>query len=397
MQPAILILAAAVLMFSEQSYAQNEVGDEERDVKHVGDDIDVLEHGSGIEIADVAPTGNPFKKLVAKWPSDLVIAPIPGRSPQLGWKLTLAGGYFLNAREGEPKHKPSVLGGFGMIAENGSKAYGGGAYLHLLDDKLRVKIGAAYADIRYRFYGVGNDSGNNDLSLKIQQKGPMYFSSASWRIWSKLYLGVGYLGGDVDSRLRINLPEDPFFDPVLKLDIGAFVIPIEFDSRDHEQFPRDGWFVTGRSVLYRESMGSDFETDIFSLAVNRYLPMGEQNVLALRAYARSTGNNAPFFLLSTFGGSTDLRGYPSGRYRDRMMYAVQGEYRWQYNDSWIFTGFAGVGEVAESIGDFGSNFLPAAGIGVRYVLSKKHKVGLSADIAVGIDGTEYYFGVGEAF
>ncbi len=27
-----------------------------------------------------------------------------------------------------------------------------------------------------------------------------------------------------------------------------------------------------------------------------------------------------------------------------MLYAVQSEYRWQYNDDWVFTGFAGVGE-----------------------------------------------------
>ena len=45
----------------------------------------------------------------------------------------------------------------------------------------------------------------------------------------------------------------------------------------------------------------------------------------------------------------------------------------------------------------GSNFLPAAGVGARFVLSQKHKVGLSVDLAAGKDGTEYYFGVGEAF
>jgi outer membrane translocation and assembly module TamA len=126
--------------------------------------------------------------------------------------------------------------------------------------------------------------------------------------------------------------------------------------------------------------------------------MRKQDVLALRATVRSTGgDDVPFFLLSSFGGSTDLRGYPSGRYRDRMMYALQSEYRWQFNDRWIFTGFAGFGEVADNFGDFGENYLPAAGIGTRFVLSKKHRVGLSADIAVGKDGTEFYFGVGEAF
>jgi outer membrane translocation and assembly module TamA len=253
-------------------------------------------------------------------------------------------------------------------------------------------------DIRYRFYGIGNSAGDNGISADVLQNGPLYFASASWRVWNQLYAGLGYLRGDVDTRLRIALPDPPpFFDPTLSLDIGAYAIPLEFDSRDHEQFPRNGWFVSGSAMLYRDSAGSDFDAETFKIAVNHYRPMGEQNVLALRAYLRSSSGDAPFFLLSTFGGSTDLRGYPSGRYRDRMMYALQGEYRWQFNNRWIFTGFAGFGEVAEDFSEFGRNFLPAAGIGARFVLSQKHRVSLSTDIAVGKDGTEFYFGVGEAF
>jgi len=79
------------------------------------------------------------------------------------------------------------------------------------------------------------------------------------------------------------------------------------------------------------------------------------------------------------------------------MYALQGEYRWAMNDKWIFTGFAGFGEVAPDFGGFGDNYLPAAGVGARFVVSQKHRVSLSFDIARGKDGTEYYFGVGEAF
>jgi len=314
----------------------------------------------------------------------------------MGWTLTLGGGYFLQSRNEDSDTAPSLIGGFAMIAENGSYAYGAGANLHLLDDKLRVKAGAGYLDIRYAYYGRGNDN-NLGIGIDILQEAPMYFATASWRVWDKLYVGLGYLGGDVDTRLRVTLPQSPFLDPSLKLDIGAYVIPIEFDSRDHEQFPREGWLINGRAMIYRDSAGSDFETETFKLSANYYRPMGEQNVLALRAYMRATNDGAPFFVLSTFGGSTDLRGYPSGRYRDRMMYALQAEYRWQFSDRWIFTGFAGFGEVAANISDFGDNFLPAAGIGGRFVLSKKHRVGLSADIAVGDDGTEFYFGVGEAF
>ena len=225
----------------------------------------------------------------------------------------------------------------------------------------------------------------------------MYFGSASYRVWKKLYIGLGYVAGSVDTRPKIVTDESNFLDPTLSLDIGAITIPIAVDTRDHEQFPRHGWLMEGRTMLYRKDAGGDFDAETYMISLNRYIPMRENDVLALRGYFRTTGGSAPFFILSTFGGSSDLRGYPSGRYRDKSMYAVQGEYRWAMNDSWIFTGFAGFGEVAPDFGSFGGDYLPAAGLGARFVVSQKHRVSLSFDVARGKDGTEYYFGVGEAF
>jgi hypothetical protein len=387
-----LTLCAALLSLSATSHAQSST-----DFDLPAQDMGQFTADGGLELADIDFTGNPAGTAVRKWPEDLVVAPIPGYSPQLGWTLALAGGYFLTERveDGPP---PSVLGGFGFAAENGSYAYGGGGNFHLMDDRLRIKVGAGYMDVRYRFYGIGNDQNRLGISLDILQKAPLYFGSASYRVWRKLYLGLGYLTGDVETRLRFEFDDPPpFFDPSIQLDIAAITLPMQWDSRDHEQFPRSGWFVDGRTTVYRRSVGSDFDAETFAVGINRYLPMSDGDVLALRAFVRSTSGDAPFFLLSTFGGSKDLRGYPSGRYRDRMMYAVQGEYRWQVNEDWIVTGFAGVGEVARDFGEIGKNFLPAGGIGVRYVLSKKHRISLSADLAAGKDGAEFYFGVGEAF
>lgn len=369
-------------------------GDTTQDFQLPGYDMSVVD-GVG-ELDDASFTGNPMKSIAGRWPADLVVAPIPGYSPQLGWNMKLVGGYFLGSGDKDPGTKLSMLGGFVMGAENGSSAYGGGASFHLLEDKLRVKLGAAYADIRYRFYGIGNLNNESGIALDILQKGPLYFTSGSWRVWKNLYLGLGYLRGNVDSRVRF-ASDTGRFDPSLNLDIGAYMFPIEIDSRDHQQFPRSGWLVKARSAFYRESAGSDFDAQTFKFSANRYLPMREQDVLALRLVASVASDSAPFFLLSTVGGSTDLRGYPSGRYRDLAMYALQSEYRWWFNDRWIFTGFAGFGEVAESFSGIGENFLPAAGVGARFVLSKKHRVSLSADLAVGDDGAEFYFGVGEAF
>jgi outer membrane protein assembly factor BamA len=392
--PLAFALLADLAVFAETEVADETVNEErDFDLPMVGTEA----MGDSLNLTDVEVLGGPLKKLGAKWPEDLVIAPIPGYSPQLGWNLTLGGGYFLNNDDKNSKTPPSVVGGFVMGAENGSYAYGGGANLHLLDDRFRLKLGAAYVDIRYQFYGIGNEQNDSGIRLDLLQSGPMYFASGSLRVWKKLYLGLGYLSGDIDTRLRLDIPEQPFFDPTFKLDLAAITIPIEIDSRDHEQFPRDGWLVKARGVFYRESVGSEFEAETFKIVANHYLPMRDQDVLASRIIVKGTSEDTPFFLLSTFGGSSDLRGYPSGRYRDRMMYAMQSEYRWHYRDRWILTGFVGFGEVAESFSKFGKNFLPAGGVGARYVLSEKHRVSLSADIAVGNDGTEFYFGVGEAF
>ena len=393
-----LLLAVALFsnapLFAETEEAEDASTDG-RTFDLTGSEVDLLE--SSLSLDSIGFDGGPLKKLAAKWPEDLVIAPIPGYSPQLGWNLTLGGGYFLHIGDEDSKTPPSTIGGFVMGAENGSYAYGGGANLHLLNDDFRLKFGAAYLDVRYQFYGIGNEQNESGIRLDLLQNGPMYFATGSWRVWKKLYLGLGYLSGDIDTRFRLMLPERPFFDPTISLKLAAINIPIEIDSRDHEQFPRDGWLVKARSIIYRESVGSDFDAETIKITANRYLPMRDQDVLALRLMVKDTSESTPFFLKSTFGGASDLRGYPSGRYRDRVMYAIQAEYRWQIRDRWILTGFAGVGEVAERFSNFGENFLPAAGVGARYVLSEKHRVSLSADLAVGNDGIEFYFGVGEAF
>ena len=353
--------------------------------------------GDIVDLDDVNTALNPFQKLVKGWPEDLVIAPVPAYSAQLGWNLTLGGGYFIKIGDEDSKSPPSAIGGFARTAENGSYAYGAGAYLHLMDDRLRIKGGGAFMDSRYRFYGIGNEQGDLGLDIDVLQGGSAYFLRATWNVWKKLYMGLGYLSGNVDTRLRLGLPTPPSFDPTLSLDLGACTIPIEIDSRDHEQFPRSGWLVKAKTVLYRESAGSDFDAEVFEISANHYAPMREQDVLATRFMVKDTSSGIPFFLLSSFGGQTDLRGYPSGRYRDQKMYAVQTEYRWTLSDRWILTGFVGVGEVASKFSELGKNFLPAGGIGARFVLSDKHKVGLSADLAVVNDGAEFYFGVGEAF
>ena len=140
----LIVITAVFVGAPGFAEVESDDGDSQRNFELPGADVAVLDGDGGLDVADVDFVGNPAKSWFEKWPADLVVAPIPGRSPQLGWKLTLAGGYFLGGRDEESDTPPSIVGGFAMVAENGSNAYGAGGNFHLLDDKLRIKVGEPF-------------------------------------------------------------------------------------------------------------------------------------------------------------------------------------------------------------------------------------------------------------
>ena len=124
----------------------------------------------------------------------------------------------------------------------------------------------------------------------------------------------------------------------------------------------------------------------------------QRHVLALSGYGRFAFGDVPFFGLSMFGAPNNLRGYPVGRYQDRMLLAGQVEYRFHLMRRLGLVAFGGVGAVAPDIGEFrNADALPSGGFGVRYLVAPKNKVNFRVDVAWGKDGDAVYLGVGEAF
>jgi len=88
-----------------------------------------------------------------------------------------------------------------------------------------------------------------------------------------------------------------------------------------------------------------------------------------------------------------------GAMLDRYMLVTQLEYRLVLPKRFGLVGFGGIGGVAPG-GDqlFSANhFLPSAGGGIRFLLSKKYHVNLRADAGFGKDGHTWSMGVAEAF
>ncbi|MGH8760352.1 MAG: hypothetical protein ACREVW_12685 [Burkholderiales bacterium] len=97
-------------------------------------------------------------------------------------------------------------------------------------------------------------------------------------------------------------------------------------------------------------------------------------------------------------GGIDLRGYISGQYMDRMMFAVQGEYRRGVKERFGVVAFAGVGEVASDVSELNSeDRQPSIGAGIRYRLTKQQPINFRVDVARGKNETALCAGFGEAF
>jgi outer membrane protein assembly factor BamA len=190
--------------------------------------------------------------------------------------------------------------------------------------------------------------------------------------------------------------EPPVVVPTLESNVASMSAGpvVQWDSRDDQFYPTKGQYASLSAMFY----GGDHNYQIYSLAWNSYHSLDENQILAFRAYFRSADGDVPFYALSQFGLRSDLRGYKSGKYRDRDMFAGQVEYRGLLRDPWGFVAFAGAGEVAPSYGDFNTeNILASVGAGLRYRLGKAHPVNLRFDWACGKDGGVSYLSVNEAF
>jgi len=170
------------------------------------------------------------------------------------------------------------------------------------------------------------------------------------------------------------------------------------DTRDNIFFPTRGDYWQLSATLYSKSLGGDFDYTSFKLDLRRFYPVFSTHVLAFQALLQTTGGTPPFKSYPRLGGSDNMRGYYLGRYRDKCLATIQAEYRlplwWRFG----LVGFAGLGNVADSLGRINFDSMKfAAGFGIRFKIVPKEGTNLRFDIAWGKGTSGFYFTAREAF
>ncbi len=330
--------------------------------------------------------------------SDLLIVPIPQSSPSLGTGVTLGAGLFYNPNGSKD---PWTTGGAVMATSNGSWALGAGHKMAWGKDRYKLTAFAGYGDVNLRFYGIGPAAGELNKSVDINDTGFVAFVDPQIRVAPNFYVGFRALYIDLTVSLRrdqevppeIELPTADFESRLVQM--GPVAV---YDSRDNSLSPRSGVYAQASWLFGVTALGSDYSNDRLTLYANFYTPLGERTVFAARASTCAVSKGSPFYDICLYGASSDLRGYETGRFRDRASWATQAEIRHRLKWRFGVAAFAGVGGIASSFSDIGnSKVLPAVGAGLRWQASKETPINLRIDYAVGKDSNAFYISVGEAF
>ncbi|MGB6035296.1 MAG: hypothetical protein WBG42_03440, partial [Cryomorphaceae bacterium] len=194
-----------------------------------------------------------------------------------------------------------------------------------------------------------------------------------------------------------NLSDDRALDDVYpELSESAVIgygLELLFEGRTYlmNPLPKDQYFKFDIRVNHNEGA-----TYLKSMAEYRfYTKLWKNAVWANQAQVQYTGDGAPFYDQSIYGGDMTARAYYFGRFRDNGLYGYQSEIRSQVYRKWGATLFAGLGNV------FGEELnapLWNGGLGIRFLLDEEDRVNLRFDYAIGEYGQQgFYISFGEAF
>lgn len=326
------------------------------------------------------------------------IMPIPVSNPTLGTGLGAMTMRLFHAGENAP---PSSFMVGGLWANSKSWLGGGGVKIHTKDDNWRISGWLGYFDVNLKFFGTGNEAGDQGRSINIEQWGPFFSPRVLRRMTGDFYLGIQYRLMTVTTAfpdLPDWIPGDVLRDGI-KITSSGLGLVAEYDTKSNSFNPVKGSFLEFGTVFSRKSLGSDRDYELYDVAFNLYTELAEEKILAWRVTGCFTGGDTPFYDLCMVGGAGDkIRGYVGGQYRDEVSFSTQLEYRWKFHKKLGMVAFGGFGQIAPSFGDMTTeNLLPSYGVGIRYRVSDAQRINLGVDYARGKDSDAWYFRIAEAF
>ncbi len=331
----------------------------------------------------------------------LIYYPTLAYSPETSVEFGLASSLLFHMRNDHLGNRLSEITAFGFITLR--RQYGiwldNAVYGHRNRWILLGRVRAQYLPLRY--YGIGN--GNHTGKHSVIEGTYVLMRQHYYR---QVY-GNWFVGIQGDYQQLSNVKFDNMPTPIEPIPVGAegsrnvaLGTGIIYDSRPNYLNTRNGAFAELSWLNYGKRYGGDYNMHALSAEVRFYKKMRKNEVIAFQAYInRIEGKEVPFNMLSQLGNESLMRGYYTGRFRDKQYSAAQTEYRWlpfAWSKRVGGAVFAGIGSVGDELRTLGPVRWVAGG-GLRYLLFPKKDIFVRLDCGITREGLGFYIFTGEAF
>jgi len=310
------------------------------------------------------------------------------------------------------------------------EASGGGVFQ---EERSFLKAWGGYEkSLTRRFYGFGSKTSEGEETSYTDQTafGRFGFELALPDPGDNLVVGASVKGewhslsdGEVDNKPNT---ADMFTGTFIRADnhtMGWLELELRYDTRDSQRMPYRGFAVGAEIDSALMQSGWDLGS-VFQIHGTKIVPLpplfhegGDSeeehpptDTVAFHLQTKATAGDLPFYSLPTLGGSRTLRGFITGRFRDRSMWHASAEYRF-----WVFTRgfpipftkalrvervglafFGDTGSVANDWPDlFSSRVWASAGVGLRVTMERDAP--FRVDVGFSSEGVEVTAGFGLSF
>lgn len=333
----------------------------------------------------------------------LYAVPLVFNTPETGWGFGLAGGYAFKLNKNDSLQRPSNVLLNTDYTLNKQVIVDCGFTLFFKEENYQLRLYNSYKKYPDSFWGIGNNT-SSSAEERYQYNRWDIFPTFQKRIHKRFFAGIRYryMGMyRVDWNPNGAFAESNFPGHDGGNLSGAGVL-LSWDSRNYVFNPTKGFYMHLLNINYPKFLGSDFGMTHLELDGRFFLPVfpRKQHLIGFNVLGRFNFGDVPFFQMATLGGTDIMRGYFTGRYRDKNALSIQAEYRlplfWRFGAA----AFAGLGEVAPSLDKFSINGLKySVGGGIRFMVSKRERINVRFDVgyAEGNQGPAFYITAAEAF
>lgn len=319
----------------------------------------------------------------------------PHYSSEKGFGLALNGVLQFRLKGCDPSMQRSTAMAYGDVSTKGFWAVGLESDLFFPNDKRRFNVEALYRYSPLDFWGVGYEMNDDDANkTKLHQREFLFSGTMLWRVAPYFYvgpsMGVNFINsGDIDNPELLNGQSKSLH----HVGVG---FTLQYDSRDVITSASRGVYVRLKQLFRPKWLGNSYGFSETEFRASAYKRVWNGGVLAGDLLTVLNFGEPSWAMMARLGDSRSMRGYYSGRYRDKSLYAVQVEMRQRIWYSLGGVAWVGGGNVFHDWDSFKAHFLPNYGLGLRWAI--RPNMSLRFDYGFGKKGhSGFIFSMYEAF